>query len=161
MENELLVKMVLSAWQSQNKRIEKLLDKLSDEQLEAEVAPGRNRGIYLLGHIATVSDMMLPLLDLGAPLKPEFQALFVTVPDRAVGELPPVSELRNYWNEVNASLDAHFAKMTPDQWLAKHTAASEEDFKKEPHRNKLNIILSLTVHQAYHFGQMAFLQSKS
>ena len=160
MENELVVNMVLSVWQTQNSRIEKLVDKLSDEQLQAETSPGRNRGIYLLGHIATVSDMMLPLLGFGPALRPEFQAIFVTVPDQAVTELPSVTEVKNYWKEVNATLSAHFAKTTADNWLTRHTSVSEEDFKKEPHRNKLSIILSRTNHHSYHFGQLAYLQSK-
>ena len=160
MENELVVNMVLSVWQTQNARIEKLVDKLSNEQLQAETAPGRNRGIYLIGHIATVSDMMLPLLGFGPAIRPEFQGIFVNVSDLAVKELPSVAEVKKYWKEVNAALSAHFAKTTAEDWLTRHTSVSEEDFKKEPHRNKLSIILSRTNHHTYHFGQLAYLQSK-
>jgi hypothetical protein len=142
MEKELFVNMTLSSWLGQNKRIAALIDKLSDEQLQKEVAPGRNRGMYLLGHIATVSDMMLPLLDFGPALRPEFQPMFVTVPDKAVSELPSVAEIKGYWKDVNTALSAHFEKLTPDAWFDRHTSVSEEDFKKEPHRNKLSIILS-------------------
>lgn len=160
MEKELLItQQIVSAWQGQIKRIDSLIDKLSDEQLLNHVAPGRNRGIYLLGHLATVSDMMLPLLGLGNVLKPEMQAIFVSVPDNAVKDLPSLTDLRKYWKEVNDTLNGHFNKMTPADWLAPHTAVSEEDFKKQPHRNKLSIILSRTNHHTYHFGQLAFLQS--
>ena len=39
----------------------------------------------------------------------------------------------------------------------KHTAVSEEDFSKEPHRNKLNIVISRTSHLQYHTGQLVLL----
>jgi hypothetical protein len=61
-ELELLVKMSLSAWDAQNNELNKLLNELSDEQLQKEIAPGRNRGIYLLGHLVAVSDRMIPLI---------------------------------------------------------------------------------------------------
>ena len=51
MEAQLFVKMVLSSWNTQYAELWKLLDQLSDEQLQNETSPGRNRGIYLLGHL--------------------------------------------------------------------------------------------------------------
>ena len=62
---EIFVKMALDGWQGQLKATDATLDKLSDDELMNEVSPGRNRGIYLLGHLAAVHDMMLPLLRFG------------------------------------------------------------------------------------------------
>ena len=70
-EKELLIKMALSAWQTQNDRVNKLLTKLSDEQLAGEVAPGKNSGTYLLGHLVAINDNMLPLFGLSEKLYPE------------------------------------------------------------------------------------------
>ncbi len=42
----------LRAWQFNIDRVEKAFRDLTDEQLEVRVAPGRNRMLYLLGHIA-------------------------------------------------------------------------------------------------------------
>ena len=39
------------------------LDSLSDEQLQKEIAPGKNRGIYILGHLIAVHDDMLAILN--------------------------------------------------------------------------------------------------
>ena len=156
----MLVNMVLSAWQQQNKRVQALLDKLSDEQLQGVVAPGRNRGIYLLGHLAAVADMMLPLLDMGQCLRPEMQALFVSAPDDVHKNYPPTTELRQYLKAVNDSLSEKFSTLSDDDWLKKHTSVNEEDFKKDPSRNKLNVVISRTNHLSYHFGQLAFLQPK-
>jgi hypothetical protein len=48
--------------------------------------------------------------------------------------------------------------MKPDDWFAKHTAVSAEDFAKEPFRNKLNIIVTRTTHLQYHIGQLQLLK---
>jgi hypothetical protein len=161
MEKELLTNLALNGWNSHIIRIDALLGKLSDEQLNNEVSPGKNRGIYLLGHLASVHDMMLPLLGLGDSLNTAYHTPFVSKPDKEVKDLPSVAEVRAYWNKVNAELANQFAALKPDEWFARHTAVSEEDFKKEPHRNRLSVLLSRTTHMAYHFGQLALLQPKA
>jgi hypothetical protein len=37
--------------------------------------------------------------------------------------------------------------------LQKHSAVSEEDFLREPHRNRFTVLLGRTAHIAYHVGQ--------
>lgn len=157
-EKELFIKMVVSAWETQNKRLDDLLDKLPDEQIQSPVAPGRNRGIYLLGHLVAVNDAMLPILGFGEKLYPELEAIFLTNPDKAGLAMPTVTDLKKYWKEVNSTLTDHFTKMEPGDWFAKHTSVSAEDFAKEPQRNKLNILISRANHQSYHLGQLAFLK---
>jgi len=46
-----------------------------------------------------------------------------------------------------------FASLSAVDWLKKHGAVSEEDFLKEPLRNRLAILLSRTNHLAYHLGR--------
>ena len=70
--------------------------------------------------------------------------------------MPSVGELKNIWNEINASLASHFSQVSPDEWFARHTAVSAEDFAREPHRNRLNVLISRTNHQiiisdSFHF----------
>jgi len=156
-QTALFVKMALDGWNGQNKRLTDLVNKLSDEQLLAETAPGRNTGIYLLGHLIAVSDGLLPLLGFGQRFYPEWEQVFLRNPDNSGLPKPGITELRTALVKVNAELDAHFAKMQPADWLAKHTTVSAEDFAKEPHRNKLNVLLSRTAHTAYHLGQMVYL----
>lgn len=159
-EKELLVKMVISAWDAQQKNADKQLAALSDEQLSAEIAPGANSGIYLFGHLAGVNDALLPLLGFGEKLYPHLEEIFLTNPDKSGFEQPSISELKNYWNEINANLASHFSQISSDEWLTKHTAVSDEDFAKEPHRNKLNVLISRTNHQSYHLGQLSLLAKK-
>lgn len=157
-QKQLMVKLVLDAWNMHLVRTGKLLDQLTDEQLQQEVAPGRNTGTYLLGHLVAVHDALFLLLGTGEKLYPQLEEVFIKQPDKSGSEKPAVNELRNYWNEVNNKLAGDFTKFSADEWLQKHTAVSEEDFAKEPHRNRLNVLISRTNHLAYHFGQLAFLK---
>ena len=157
-QNELMIKQLLDAWNGQLSRASKLLVELSDEQIQNEVAPGRNTGTYLLGHLIAVHDALFPLLGVGEKLYPQLEEPFIKNPDKAGLEMPSINELRNYWDALNKQLANHFNKFTVDEWLQKHTAVSYEDFLKEPHRNRLNVLISRTNHLAYHFGQLAFLK---
>ena len=157
-EKELLIKIVISNWELQNKRVDGLLLKLSDEQISSEVSPNRNSGIYLLGHLTAVNDGMITLLGLGEKLYPELENIFIKNPDKSGLEKPSLAQLKDYWQHVNSTLAAYFSNMQPDDWFAPHTAISAEDFANEPHRNKLNILLNRTNHEAYHLGQLVFLK---
>src|ERR1700761_8736072 len=84
MPEQALVTAALNAWKSNTERADRLFSPLSEEQLQKEVAPGKNRLIYLWGHLTAVHDRMLPLLDFGPRLHPEFDPLFLTNPDRVV-----------------------------------------------------------------------------
>src|SRR6267154_3174230 len=156
-ERVVLIKMVVGAWETQNARVNKLIETLSEEQLMSETAPGRNRGIYLLGHLTAITDGMFPILGWGERLYPQLENIFVTQPDRAAVAIPSVADIKKYWHNVNAKVTAQINAMQPDDWFTRHNVVSAEDFAKEPHRNKLNILLSRTNHHSYHFGQLAFL----
>ncbi len=156
----IFIKMVLDAWHTQIKRTDELFNSLSDEQLMKEIAPGRNRGIYLLGHLAAVHDRILPLLGLGNPLYPELWEPFVERPDKEVTELPATQTLRDYWKEINSNLAGNISTLSSETWFQKHTAVPVEDFAKEPYRNKLNIIINRTSHLANHLGQLLLLKAK-
>ena len=155
---DLVVKMALMAWQTQNTRVDKLLQEIPDEQWIADVAPGRNSGRYLFGHLIAVNDNLLPLFGLGQRLHPQLTKIFLNDPDKAAPEYPSMAELRNMWRQVNDTLTSHFNGMSPEDWLARHNSVSPEDFAREPHRNKLNVLLNRTTHQGYHIGQLAFLK---
>jgi hypothetical protein len=158
---ELFIKMVVTAWDASTGQLNKLFNELSAEQLAAEIAPGRNTGTYLLGHLTAVTDRMIPLLGFGERLYPQLDQPFLASPDKSGLEIPPVSELKKYWKEVNAKLSEGIANTTPADWFAKHTAVSAEDFAKEPHRNKLNVLLGRTNHHTSHYGQLIYLKPKS
>jgi hypothetical protein len=159
-QEELFIKMVLDAWHSQIKNTNDLFDSVSDEQLMKEIATGRNRGIYLLGHLTAVHDKMLPLLGFGEPRYPNLYEIFVQSADKTEVALPAVEDLRNYWKETNAVLSEKFSGLSATEWFQRHNAVSETDFAKEPHRNKLNLVINRTNHLASHLGQLLLLKNK-
>ena len=156
-QNNLLVKMILMAWDAQNNYLNNLINALTDEQLTKEIAPGKNTGVYLLGHLIAVSDAMLPLLGFSDRLFPEMEEMFIKNPDKAGQTFPSVAELKQRLVAVNTKLKGHFEATGIDEWLSRHTAVSSNDFVKEPHRNKLNVVINRTGHMAYHIGQMRLI----
>lgn len=154
----LTLKMVFDRWNGALKNCDTLINSLTDEQLQQEIAPGKNRGIYLLGHLIAVHDDMIALLDFGDKIFPEYNVPFIKSADKTVAEIPSASELRASWIKMNETLNEKFNAMKPLDWFEKHTAVSAEDFALEPHRNKLNIIITRTTHLTYHTGQMALLK---
>ena len=82
-EKELFIKMVVSNWDLQVGRMNSVLAKLSDEELSVPTAPGRNTGIYLLGHLAAVSDGMFTFLGIGERLNPAMDEVFLRNPEES------------------------------------------------------------------------------
>jgi hypothetical protein len=151
----------LRAWKAAVDRSDAFFRALDARQLEAQVAPGRNRLIYLWGHMAAVHDRMLPLLDIGPRRHAELDAAFLDAPDQPGSALLPASAIEPIWAEVNAELWKAFTSWSPADWLARHTSVSEADFVKEPHRNRFSVLLSRTAHLASHQGQMVLTSKRS
>ena len=59
------------AWKQWVGQIDKTIGALGDEELQREVAPGRNRVYYLLGHLTAVHDRLFATLRLGERLHSE------------------------------------------------------------------------------------------
>jgi len=159
-QQELFIKMVIDAWHTQVKQTDDLFNSLSDDQLFGEIAPGKNRGIYLLGHLTAVHDRMLPLLGFGDQRYPTLYKIFLESADKTVVDIPSAEDLRNYWKETNNLLSEHFSKLSATEWFERHNAVSETEFAKEPHRNKLNLVINRTNHLANHLGQLLLLKNK-
>jgi hypothetical protein len=145
----------INAWTLNIDRATKLFSSLNDQQLFGEIAPGKNRLIYLWGHLIAVHDAMRPLLGIGPRNYAHLDAVFVTAADKAVAELPSRSDLARMWEEVHASLTSAFNAYSPADWVGKHTAVSDEDFSRNPLRNRLSVLLNRTGHLTYHLGQCA------
>lgn len=152
-----ILHLVLQQWQNRCAAFGKLLDTHDDGFFGRAVAPGKNRGIYLTGHLISSTDALLPLFGLGQQLYPELEAPFLTSPDNTAAAYPTINELRACWNAVISSLETSLKKFTPEDWLGRHMNVSPEDFIKEPHRNKLNVLISRTNHISYHLGQLRLL----
>lgn len=154
----LIVSAAVGSWKQIVARLDKGLSAAGEEDLQTEVAPGRNRVFYLIGHLTAVHDRLFPLLSLGERLYPGFDKVFIENPDNKSSEGVSSAELRKAWTDVNSRLTAAFESLQPAQWLEKHTAVSEEDFSKDPSRNRLAVLLSRTNHASYHAGQIRLAQ---
>src|SRR6266849_4876359 len=143
----------LKAWKTQIERSDKLFRSLSPDDVLREIAPGKNRLLYLWGHLTAIHDAMLPLLGMGERLYPEFDVAFVSNPDKSQANIFSHEEVRQAWTTVNGELWKGFEKMSWSDWLQRHTAVSEEDFAKDTLRNRFAILLRRTNHLSYHLGQ--------
>lgn len=150
---EMLASVAVSSWKLVIGRLEQGLAALGDEQLQKTVAPGKNRLQYLVGHLAAVHDRMFPMLGLGERLYPQLDEPYLTNPDGTLPDPMTGTELKHALIEVNAKLTAAFEKLTPPEWLQKHSSVSDEDFAKDPSRNRLAVLLSRTNHTSFHMGQ--------
>jgi hypothetical protein len=143
----------LRNWKTSIDHAGKLFGSFSEPELQQEVAPGKNRRIYLWGHLTAVNDALIPLLGFGERLHPELDAAFVSNPDRSRPDSISAKQLKQAWDEINARLEKEFAKLSPAEWTQRPTSVSEADFEKEPYRNRFTILLGRTSHLTYHLGQ--------
>jgi len=143
----------LKVWKAQIERADKLFRSLSSDDVLREIAPGKNRLLYLWGHLTAIHDAMLPLLGMGERLHPEFDVAFVSNPDKSQAAIPSHEQVRQAWATVNGELLRGLEKMSLPDWVQRHAAVSEEDFAKDASRNRFAILLSRTNHLSYHLGQ--------
>ena len=151
---QLSVKVAINSWRLVIERADKIFSELAEDQLLKEVAPGKNRLIYLLGHLIAIHDAMFSILGLGPRLHPELDAIFVSNPDKTTTHLPSAGALKQFWDDVNGKLLSQFEGLSADEWLQRHRAMSEEDYAIDPTRNRLAVLLNRTNHASYHLGQI-------
>jgi hypothetical protein len=147
------VQTVVSSWKQIVNRLDQRFAPLDGEQLQKQVAPDKNRLFYLLGHLTVVHDRMLPLLGIGERLHPQLDEVYLSNPVRTFADPLSAVDLKKAWSEVNNAITSAVEKFSVDDWLKKHAAVSEEDFAKEPTRNRLAVFLSRTNHASFHTGQ--------
>jgi uncharacterized damage-inducible protein DinB len=152
---EIAVKMVLSGWKNGQDKIEKALAMLSDDDMDMELMPDGNSVSWVVGHLAAVNDSLLTILGLGEKLNEDYFDYFLN--DDSPVKVPTVAQTRDYWRVTIERLNDAMAELSAEDWFDKHTTVSAEDFAKEPHRNRLNVLLSRTYHLNHHYGQLALV----
>ena len=158
--DEVLIAAAISSWEQVVTRVGRLCLSCTDEQLLAEVAPGKNRILYLWGHLTAVDDALFSILRLGERLHRELDAVFIALPDRSV-QLPTSTEIAKCWEDVHTELLSRFKTLSPKEWLGRHGNVSPEEFERNPTRNRLAVLLGRTNHASYHFGQMMLAKPKT
>ena len=160
MDNEkLLSQTVLNSWKSVNKQVSALIAEISEENIQHEIAPGRNRALYIVGHLTAVSDRMLPLLGVGERRFQNLDEVYLEHPDRTAPDPLALADLKAGWQDVATRLTEALEAFTPEEWIQKHSSVSEAEFAKEPTRNRMAVVLSRTNHISYHMGQLILAQN--
>jgi uncharacterized damage-inducible protein DinB len=149
----------LLQWETYNRRMQKVIDTISQENFHKPITPDGNSPSWVLGHLVDTDDALLELFGIRKRLFPELNTVYHHERDTNQKGHLTKEELTSKWKSVLDELDRAFKSMSENEWLGRHTAVSEEDFKKEPHRNKLNVMLSRVAHKASHLGQIA-MQAK-
>jgi uncharacterized damage-inducible protein DinB len=147
----------LLQWDTYNKRMQKVMDAVSDENYNKPITPNGNSTSWLIGHLIDTDDALLELFGIRKRLFPELHTVYHHERGSNQSGHFTKQELNEKWKAISAELDRAFKSWSDQDWLSRHTAVSEEDFKKEPHRNKLNVMLSRVSHKASHLGQIAML----
>jgi hypothetical protein len=155
---QLFVQMALHSWNTQIARAEKIFNSYSEAEFFEPVAPGKNRIIYLFGHLATYHDILKETLGIGKQTRPELIAPFLQNPDSNSSVYPSLTELKVYWENVHTELKELFSSLTAEEWFKRHHAMTDEDFVKDPSRNRLSVVLNRANHVAYHIGQINLLK---
>lgn len=157
-QQQLFVQMALHSWNTQIARAEKVFNSYSEAEFFQPVAPGKNRIIYLFGHLATYHDLLKETLGIGRQMRPELIAPFLQNADNHSNVYPSVTELKAYWENVHTELKDLFSNLTAEEWFKRHNAMTDEDFVKDPSRNRLSVVLNRANHVAYHIGQINLLK---
>ncbi len=149
----------LLQWSMYNNRMQKVFETISEENYNKPISANGNSPSWIMGHLADTDDSLLELFGIGNRKHPELKTIYHH--ERGTNQSGHLSkiDLMTKWKSITSELDKAFKSWSEGEWLSRHTAVSEEDFKKEPHRNKLNVMLSRVGHRASHLGQIA-MQSK-
>lgn len=151
--------MALLSWNTQVKRAEKVFNSYTDDEFYLPVATGKNRIVYLYGHLAAYHDMLKETLGIGKQNRPDLAVIFLQNPDNPSIKLPPIEELKAHWTEVHGELNTLFDQLSPGDWFKRHNAMTDEDFEKDPSRNRLSVLLNRANHVAYHIGQVVLVKT--
>ena len=151
------IEICLLQWTTYNTRMQKMLDGISTQGFSTAIVPNGNSPSWLFGHLVDTDDKLLDLFGIRSRLFPELEKIYHH--ERGANQSGHLSkeELIAKWKAISTELEGAFKSWGEKEWMGRHNAVSEEDFKKEPHRNKLNVMLSRVEHKASHLGQIAML----
>lgn len=153
----IIIKQLLTQWDKDVTALTQVFEKLGADNAYTELAPGKNTVIYLLGHMVAVHDRLIEALDAGERSHTQLDEPFLREADGKAG-YPDYNGLLSDWKEVSARVSGIFAKQSVPDWLSKHHYVSEADFAKEPHRNRLAILVSRLTHMSTHLGQLKLIK---
>ncbi len=140
--------------------INSYLDSLSDDDLKMELAPGKNHGVWILGHLIASDDDFSGFMGKGDFLFPEYQSMFAQGAKlQPVENYPPIQTLRKQWKDIVTKNQKIYDDLTDADLNELH--ANIKDPEKDFFKTKNMIIIYWQLHQMYHLGQLSLLVSKA
>ncbi|MCR8560310.1 DinB family protein [Mucilaginibacter sp. BJC16-A38] len=157
MNEKMIIDQCVKTWEQRVAQASKLIDSLSEWAMDKEVAPGRNKVVYVIGHLLVVHDKLVEGMEFGERSYADLDPLFLDAqqPD---AKYPETAWIKENWHKLNEFLNQKFNEMPVADWLSKHAYVSAEDFALQPERNKLNLLLSRTNHLSSHNGQLVLVK---
>ena len=136
-----------------------IISSLSDDDLKKEVSPGKNHGVWLLGHLITCEDDFALFMGKGEITYPDYHDMFAeeTKP-LSFDNYPPINEMRTKWKEMLEKNKKIYSELKDSELQEPHAQRKgENDFCK----TKEDVAVHWQLHLMYHVGQLSVLIPKS
>lgn len=145
-------KMLVDEW------INYQIGRLKEEDYLLELSPGKNHGVFILGHLVASDDDFSVYMGKGGYLFPEYQEIFSAGSELLpVDYYPSVKEILEKWKAVCEKNEKIYQELTDAELSEYH--ANCEDPEKDFFKTKERVIQMWQTHQAYHVGQFGLLES--
>jgi hypothetical protein len=135
------------------------LDELTDEELRSDIIPGKNHGVWILGHLVASDDTLSEYLGYGPTLFPESQVYSQGNTLLPVDECKSPSVLRGEWKKVCEKNESIYQTLT-DAELDQPHAMLQGNPAEDYFKTKQGVIINWSLHQVHHAGQLALLLAK-
>lgn len=130
---------------------------LSDEDFKKEIAPCKNHGIWIFGHLIACEDDFALFMGKGKIEYPEYQKLFGEGSKLlSIESYPSVCELKEIWKELVNRNKKIYEELNDNELNEPQTQIKVNDFWK----TKEDIAVHWQHHVMYHAGQLALLIKK-
>lgn len=136
------------------------LKMLSNDDLKESILPGKNHGVWILGHLIESEDELSTFLGKGSMLFPSYLDLFGQGSKlQPLESYPPIEELRSHWKNVISKNETMLKEMKDSELEEPHCQRSENE-PNDFFQTKGRCVAIWSLHQMYHNGQLAILISK-
>jgi hypothetical protein len=148
-------------WELTTSWINGSLKMISNKDLNESILPGKNHGVWILGHLIESEDELSTFLGKGPMLFPSYIELFGQGSKLEPIEFyPSAEELRTNWKEVISKNEIMLKEMKDSELDEPHCQRIKED-PNDFFQTKGRCIAIWSLHQMYHNGQLAILLSKA
>ena len=134
------------------------IDPLSDDEFKLEIYPGKNHGVWILGHLVTSDDDFSMFMGKGEVMFPEYYEIFgqgskLQPPDK----YPDVKSLRVKWDEICEKNRKIYSELKDEDFDKPH--AMIKNYDTDYFKTKGRVIMAWQMHQASQAGQLAVIAS--